>query len=146
MMLSVVVFPHPEGPSRDRNSPLYTSRSRLCRTGVAPYDMATPRSSTSMSTESSRRRSAREDRGPALRPVAELLADHVVVRSQEPGVVLGAVGDLGRVLGLELDRAVRRRIPHLLAEGLLRLRREAKIDELERRRAIPGPLGDAHAG
>ena len=52
MMLRVVVFPHPEGPRSDRNSPLYTSRSRLCRTGVAPYDMATPRSSTSMSTGS----------------------------------------------------------------------------------------------
>src|SRR5215813_11203997 len=122
MMFSVVVLPHPDGPRSERNSPLCTSRSRSCSTGVAPYDMATPRSSTSMSTGAGLAPSAREEHRPALRPVSQLLPDHVVVGGEEPRIGLVAVGDLRCVLGIELHRAVRRRVPHLLAEGLLRVR------------------------
>ena len=34
MMLSIVDLPHPEGPTRQRNSPFATSRLMFCSTGV----------------------------------------------------------------------------------------------------------------
>src|SRR4051812_28172196 len=41
-ILSSVVLPEPLGPSRVRNSPGLTSRDSGPRTGVPPYDLATP--------------------------------------------------------------------------------------------------------
>ena len=43
---SVVVLPHPEGPSREKNSPLAMSRSRLSTTVSLPNCLVRPRSDT----------------------------------------------------------------------------------------------------
>src|SRR5437762_8636795 len=86
-MLRVVVLPQPDGPSSERNSPRATSRLTPWSTGVDPYRIDTSRSWTSISTERglsapAGARLSAEDRGPALGPLAELLADDVVVRRQ----------------------------------------------------------------
>src|SRR5262249_32961216 len=66
--------------------------------------------------------SAREEHRPALRPVSQPLPDHVVAGAEESRVGLVAVGGPRRVLGIELHSAVRGRVAHLLAEGLLGVR------------------------
>ncbi len=45
MMFSVVVFPQPDGPSRQKNSPSRMSRSRGCKATASPKFLVTPRSS-----------------------------------------------------------------------------------------------------
>ena len=43
---SVVVLPHPDGPSREKNSPLTMSRSSPSTTVVPPKTLVRPRSET----------------------------------------------------------------------------------------------------
>src|SRR4029077_18587416 len=44
---SVVVFPHPDGPSRGRNSPSWTMRERSRTTEISPNVFPTPRRTSS---------------------------------------------------------------------------------------------------
>src|SRR6185436_5089948 len=48
MMFNVVVLPHPEGPSRQKNSPSRISRSRGCNATMSAKFLVTPRSSIAL--------------------------------------------------------------------------------------------------
>src|SRR3954467_1264558 len=48
MMFNVVVLPHPEGPSRQKNSPSRISRSRGCNATMSAKVLVTPRSSMAL--------------------------------------------------------------------------------------------------
>jgi hypothetical protein len=43
-----VVFPHPDGPRREKNSPLCMVRSTQCNTRKSPKDLPTPSTATSL--------------------------------------------------------------------------------------------------
>src|SRR6266480_540946 len=55
-MRSVVVFPHPDGPSKLKNSPSAMSRDRSSTAGTSPKNLETRSSRTSISVTSTSRR------------------------------------------------------------------------------------------
>src|SRR4051794_11115322 len=89
----VVVLPHPEGPSRAKNEPVGTSRSRSSTALKAPKSLVRPRSSrpaaAAPSAVDASVCSARCDIGP-VPFVFDLLL--VVERHEAPGVLEHLVG------------------------------------------------------
>src|SRR5262249_10441263 len=100
---SVVVLPHPDGPSRETNSPSATSRSTPCTAVTPPNTLLSP----SILSRDNRRLSSRHavpplDHGSPLPIGLQPVERHDVVQ------ILGREGDFLGDVGRDLDVAVHR--------------------------------------
>src|SRR5262252_567803 len=151
-MRSTVLFPQPDGPRRERNSPGAASSETSSTATTGPNVLRSRRRLsagaafvTGGAAIGAGSASARDLAPPALRPLGELLRDQVRVREVHVLDDLAVRHELGEI-GRQLDGLVARPGELRLGEAQLALGRQQRANVLLREVALLARLRHRHRG